>query len=69
MKNEYGNDDYIQVRASEAECLLQSGKVYEAIEKFEKVKREIKQEVVFDKPLLYINICNQLGNCYLRVCD
>lgn len=68
-KKEFSNDDYIQLRANEAECLLNCGKVFDAIEKFEKVKKDINQEVVFDQPLLYINVCNQLGNCYLRVDD
>ena len=46
------------MRASEGECLLYIGKIYDAIERFEKVKADIKREVVFDKTLLYINICN-----------
>jgi len=24
---------------------------------------------VFDKPVLFINTCNQLGNCYLNIRD
>jgi len=23
--------------------------------------------VVFDKPLLFINVCNQIGNCYMKI--
>ena len=30
------------------------------------MKRKIEAEVIFDKPILFINICNQLGNCYLK---
>ena len=38
-----------------------------AAEKYETVKRRIQAEVVFDKPVMLINTCNQLGNCYLRL--
>ena len=64
---EFGVDDYIKARAGLAECLMNSGRTEEAIQKFEGVKRKIESEVVFDKPILFINICNQLGNCYLRL--
>ena len=66
---EFGVDDYIKARAGLAECLMNSNRTEEAIQKFESVKRKIEQEVVFDKPVLFINICNQLGNCYLRIND
>ncbi|CDW82633.1 tpr domain containing protein [Stylonychia lemnae] len=66
VKNEFGIDDFIEVRSCEAECLMQLGKIFDAVEKFEWVKSEIDKEIVFDKPLIYINICNQLGNCYLK---
>lgn len=59
----------ISAKASEGECLLQLGKVTEAISKFEGVKKDINKEVVFDKPIIYINVCNQLGNCYLKMND
>jgi len=57
-RNEFGIDDFIEVRSCEGESLMQLGKIFEAIEKFEKVKSEIDKEIVFDKPLIYINICN-----------
>lgn len=69
IKNEFGVDDYIESKSSEAECLMQLGKIFEAVEKFESVKLKIEKELVFDKPLIYINICNQLGNCYLKIDD
>eukprot|EP00347_Sterkiella_histriomuscorum_P023783 403333405 len=69
IKNEFGIDDYIESRSSEAECLMQLGKLFEAVDKFESVKSQIEKELVFDKPLIYINICNQLGNCYLKIDD
>lgn len=55
---EFGVDDYIKARAGHAECLMNCSKVPEAIQKFEGVKRKIEAEVVFDKPTLFINICN-----------
>ena len=63
---EFGVDDYIKARAGLAECLMNCNRPSEAIQKFEGVKRKIEAEVVFDKPILFINICNQLGNCYLK---
>ena len=63
---EFGVDDYIKARAGLAECLMNCNKLPEAISKFEGVKKKIESEVVFDKPILFINICNQLGNCYLK---
>ena len=62
-------DDYIKARAGLAECLMNNGRVEQAIQKFEGVKKRIKVEVVFDKPILLVNTCNQLGNCYLKVDD
>ena len=50
-----------------AECLLNLNRADEAINKFESVKKRIQAEVVFDKPILLINTCNQLGNCYLKI--
>lgn len=57
---EFGVDDYIKARAGLAECLMNCGpeRIDEAIQKFEGVKRKIEAEVVFDKPVLFINICN-----------
>ena len=55
---EFGVDDYIKARAGLAECLMNSDRTEQAIQKFEGVKRKIESEVVFDKPILFINICN-----------
>jgi len=54
----FGVDEYIRVRAGFAECLMNAGRTEEAIKKFEGVKRRIQSEVVFDKPVMFINICN-----------
>ena len=64
---EFGVDDYIKARAGLAECLMNCERFDDAVYKFEGVKKKIEAEVVFDKPILFINVCNQLGNCYLRV--
>ena len=64
---EFGIDEYIKARAGLSECYMNSGKYDLAIQKFEGVKRRIQSEIVFDKPIMFINICNQLGNCFLKV--
>ena len=66
---EFGVDDYIKAWAGLAECLMNSGLIEEALIKFEHVKQKIENEIVFDKPILFINVCNQLGNCYLKTND
>jgi len=55
---EFGVDDYIKARAGLAECLMNCGRADEAIQKFEGVKRKIEAEVIFDKPILFVNVCN-----------
>lgn len=62
---EFGVDDYIRAKASYAECLMNLGEVDHAIDKFENVKKSILKEIVYDNPLVYVNVCNLLGNCYL----
>ena len=42
------------------------GELKHAIEKFENVKKSIENEIVYENPMLFVNICNQLGNCYLN---
>ena len=55
---EFGIDDYIKARAGLAECYMNSGKTEIAISKFLGVKRKIQSEIVFDKPIMFINVCN-----------
>lgn len=55
---EFGIDDYIKARAGLAECYMNSGKLELAIAKFQGVKRKIQSEIVFDKPIMFINVCN-----------
>lgn len=38
-----------------------------AIEKFENAKRSIENEIVYENPMLFVNVCNMLGNCYLTL--
>lgn len=63
----FGTDEYLKVLACIAECLSHKGRYMEAIKKFESVKRKILSEVVFDKPILLINIMCQMGNCHMRL--
>jgi hypothetical protein len=62
---EFGVDDYIKAKANYAESIMNSGDIDHAIDKFENVKKTIENEIVYENPMLYVNICNQLGNCYL----
>ena len=63
---EFGVDDYIRSKASYAESLMNLGELKHAIEKFENAKKSIENEIVYENPMLFVNICNQLGNCYLN---
>lgn len=65
LVTEFGVDDYITSKASYAESLMNMGEITHAIEKFENAKRAIENEIVYENPMLFVNICNQLGNCYL----
>jgi tetratricopeptide (TPR) repeat protein len=42
------------------------GQIKDAVDKFENTKRAIENEIVYENPLLFVNICNLLGNCYLQ---
>lgn len=63
----FGSDEYLKVWVNLAECLMRTNQFEKAAEKYETVKKRIQAEVVFDKPIMLINTCNQLGNCYLRL--
>lgn len=65
MLHEFGVDEYIRVKASYAECLMNLDQTQHAIDKFENVKKAVENEIVYENPLLFVNVCNQLGNCYL----
>ena len=41
------------------------GQIPDAITKFESTKTQIENEIIYDNPLIFINVCNQLANCYL----
>ena len=62
---EFGVDDYIRAKADYAESLMYLGNVDQAIDKFENVKKSILKEIVYDNPMVFVNVCNQLGNCFL----
>lgn len=63
---EFGVDDYIRTKARYAESIMHFGDIADAIEKFENTKRSIENEIVYENPMILVNICNQLGNCYLK---
>ena len=63
--HEFGVDEYIRAKASYAECIMNLGQTQHAIDKFENVKKAVESEIVYENPLLFVNVCNQLGNCYL----
>lgn len=50
-----------------AECLQQLGKIHEAIDNYELIKRDMESLIIFEDSILYIDVCNQLGNCYFKV--
>ena len=62
---EFGVDDYIALKAAYAEAIMNDGDIDQALDKFENVKRNIETEIVYENPYLFVNVCNQLANCYL----
>lgn len=50
-----------------AECLQLMNKTYEAIDQLEMIKRDMETLVIYEDNLLYIHVCNQLGNCYFKI--
>ena len=55
---EFGVDDYIGVKAAYAEAIMNAGDIDQALDKFENVKRNIENEIVYEDPLLFVNVCN-----------
>jgi len=69
QKNIFGTEEYIQARAMCAECLQIMGNLHDAIEHYELIKRDMETLIIFEDSVLYINVCNQLGNCYYKIND
>jgi tetratricopeptide (TPR) repeat protein len=69
LKNIFGTEEYIQARAMSAECLQGMGKIHDAIDMYEGIKRDMESLIIFEDSILYINVCNQLGNCYFKLND
>lgn len=44
---------------------MNCGDIDHAIDKFQNVKKTIENEIIYENPMLYVNVCNQLGNCFL----
>ena len=64
--SEFGVDDYIRIKSRYAESIMMLGDLPSAIDKFENAKKSIENEIVYEHPMLFVNICNLLGNCYLK---
>ncbi len=52
-----------------AECLQAMEKSHDAIEQYEAIKKDMEGLIIFEDSVLYINVCNQLGNCYFKIND
>jgi len=39
----------------------------DAVEHYELIKRDMETLVIFEDSVLYIHVCNQLGNCYYKL--
>jgi hypothetical protein len=55
---EFGVDDYIKAKANYAESIMNCGDIDHAIDKFDNVKKTIENEIVYENPMLYVNVCN-----------
>ena len=42
------------------------GQIDHAINKFESTKKQIENEIVYENPYLFIELCTQLANCWLK---
>jgi len=49
-EHEFGMDEQIESKAAWAECLMQTGELDKAIQKFESTKCEIENEIVYENP-------------------
>ena len=52
-----------------AECLQLQEKFFDAADLYEGLKRELEALVLFEDSLLYIHVCNQIGNCFYKLGD
>ena len=41
-----------------AECLQAMGKIHDAIDLYEAIKKDMENLVIFEDSVLYINVCN-----------
>ena len=58
LTHEFGVDEYIRTKANYAECLMNLGQLQHAIDKFENAKKCVENEIVYENPMLFINVCN-----------
>lgn len=55
---EFGVDDYIKAKANYAESIMNCGEIDHAIDKFENTKATIENEIIYENPMIYVNVCN-----------
>lgn len=64
---EFMEDHILEAKSSAGEALMAIGETILAIERFEEAKRQYQNSLVFANELVYVNICNQLANCYIKI--
>ncbi len=64
---EFADDHILEAKSSLGEALMSIGETVQAIERFEEAKRQFQKCLIFSNELIYINIWNQLANCYIKI--
>jgi tetratricopeptide (TPR) repeat protein len=64
---EFTDDNILEVKSSWGEALMHMGETFMAIEKFEEAKSDFQKIIIFTSELVFINICNQLANWYIKI--
>ena len=57
-RDEFVEDDLIMAKANLAEALMNNESLHDAVDRFEEVKRDIENAIVFEHNLLHVNVCN-----------
>ncbi|CAI2360354.1 unnamed protein product [Moneuplotes crassus] len=65
--HEFSPKDLLEAKSSCGEALMNSGETIRAIKRFEEAKEYYHSTLVVSSELVYINILNQVGNCYMRI--
>ena len=64
---EFTDDHILEAKSSLGEALMSCGETVQAVDRFEEAKRQFQKCLVFSNELIYINIWNQLANCYIKL--